>query len=255
MNLLLFLAACPCNPSGGYCDGYGGCYCNPGYTGQYCEVLACPCNASGGYCDGYGGCYCYTGYTGQYCDEMLGRDKACRQEGRMHSVVHGACLVVCTLYYLKPVQLCEFLWMYTSTVKRGATHHWIHTTHHRLLCLWTHTMQQPTLCVCVIYMHIHIPATYVAHTYCMLYVYSTAQSMPCMYVRMTATQCQSSCMSVCSLHCTVSDPLFSMQDPMRAARTACMEEPSLEFLAFALKTTTDHSASTLTMDITPVRHV
>ena len=76
-----------------------------------------------------------------------------------------------------------------------------------------------------------------------------------MYVRMTATQCQSSCMSVCSLHCTVSDPLFSMQDPMRAARTACMEEPSLEFLAFAPKTTTDHSASTLTMDITPVQHV
>ena len=39
---------------------------------------------------------------------------------------------------------------------------------------------------------------------------------------------------------------------MRAVHTACMEEPSLEFLAFALKTTTDHSASTL-MDITPVR--
>ena len=40
---------------------------------------------------------------------------------------------------------------------------------------------------------------------------------------------------------------------MRAVRIACTEEPSLEFLAFALKTTTDHSASTLTMDITPVR--
>ena len=41
---------------------------------------------------------------------------------------------------------------------------------------------------------------------------------------------------------------------MRAVPTACMEEPSLECLAFALKTTTDHSASTL-MDITPVWHV
>ena len=39
---------------------------------------------------------------------------------------------------------------------------------------------------------------------------------------------------------------------MRTVRTACMEGPSLEFLAFALKTTMDHSASTL-MDITPVR--
>ena len=41
---------------------------------------------------------------------------------------------------------------------------------------------------------------------------------------------------------------------MRAAHTACMEEPSLECLAFALKTTTVHSANTL-IDITPVRHV
>ena len=47
---------------------------------------------------------------------------------------------------------------------------------------------------------------------------------------------------------------FHLQDPMRAAHTACMEEPSLEFLAFALKTTTVHSANTL-IDITPVRHV
>ena len=43
-------------------------------------LAACPCNPSGGYCDGYGGCYCYPGYTGQYCDE-IGREKACRQEG------------------------------------------------------------------------------------------------------------------------------------------------------------------------------
>ena len=46
--------------------------------------------------------------------------------------------------------------------------------------------------------------------------------------------------------------MFHLQDPMRAVRTACTEEPSLEFLAFAPKTTTDHSAST-PMDITPVR--
>ena len=90
-----FLAACPCNPSGGYCDGYGGCICYPGYTGQYCEVLACRCNPSGGYCDYYyGNCICYPGYTGQYCDEMLGREKPCRQEGRTHSLVHGACLLL-----------------------------------------------------------------------------------------------------------------------------------------------------------------
>ena len=89
-----FLAACPCTLRGGYCDDYGGCICYQGYTGQYCEVLACPCNPSGGYCDGYGGCYCYPGYTGQYCDEMLGRKKACRQEGRTHSLVHGACLIL-----------------------------------------------------------------------------------------------------------------------------------------------------------------
>ena len=91
----LFLAACPCNPSGGFCDGYGGCICYPGYTGQYCEVLACRCNPSGGYCDYYyGNCICYPGYTGQYCDEMLGREKPCRQEGRTHSLVHGACLLL-----------------------------------------------------------------------------------------------------------------------------------------------------------------
>ena len=46
--------------------------------------------------------------------------------------------------------------------------------------------------------------------------------------------------------------MFHLQDPMRAVRIACMEEPSLEFLAFALQTTMDHSAST-PMDITPVR--
>ena len=39
MNLPFFRAACPCAPSGGLCDGYGGCYCYPGYTGQYCDEM------------------------------------------------------------------------------------------------------------------------------------------------------------------------------------------------------------------------
>ena len=84
MNLSFLLAACPCNPSGGYCDEYGRCICYQGYTGQYCEELACPCNSSGGYCDGFGGCYCYPRYTGQYCDE-IGREKhADRRVGGKH---------------------------------------------------------------------------------------------------------------------------------------------------------------------------
>ena len=56
-------------------------------------LAACPCSQSGGYCDGYGGCSCFPGYTGQYCEERLGKEEAHRQGvwyNTLYVYVYGA---------------------------------------------------------------------------------------------------------------------------------------------------------------------
>ena len=98
-------------------------------------------------------------------------------------------------------------------------------------------------------------------TLCFLYkLYRAAQNIPYMAVNAEYVM-DPACLSVIFIvhslrliYCNAKSCflVFHLQNLMRAVRTACMEEPSLEYLAFVLRTSTDTSASTL-MDLAPVR--
>ena len=98
-------------------------------------------------------------------------------------------------------------------------------------------------------------------TVCFLYqLYRAAQNIPYMAVNAECVMdpaCLAVIFIVHSLRLIYYNAksyflVFHLQDLMRAVHTACMEEPSLEYLAFVLRTSTDSSASTL-MDLAPVR--